>query len=401
MTEIDSAGAAMIGGGAALDWAHCIGPREECVAQARRALAEPTLYEYDQGLFWCGAGLVLLYAEEPDALSIWDQVFAEVYRGGSLFAALTTNLWGGYTEMRWGRLDDAWDRFMSASEQGMLWGAGQRVDHVPMAFIEQILIERGDLAGAREMLELTTEPLAAGHLAGNMWRRAEVEVLLAEGNLDAALASAEAMRDQIGRLDNPAAHPWRTLMAEVLDRKDRTDDAAELAREELELARAWGAPGPIGRALRVFGVAEREDGIEHLEEAVSVLEGSQARLEHAKALAALGTATRLARKPSDARDPLYRALDLAGVCGATALAERVRTELAATGARPRRGALSGAGSLTPAEKRVADMAAAGRTNREIAQELFVTPKTVEVHLSNSYRKLEIRGRRELAGALEG
>jgi len=67
--------------------------------------------------------------------------------------------------------------------------------------------------------------------------------------------------------------------------------------------------------------------------------------------------------------------------------------------RPRREALSGVDSLTPSERRVADLAAAGRTNRDVAQELFVTPKTVEVHLSNAYRKLGIRSRRELAGAL--
>jgi DNA-binding CsgD family transcriptional regulator len=67
--------------------------------------------------------------------------------------------------------------------------------------------------------------------------------------------------------------------------------------------------------------------------------------------------------------------------------------------RPRREALSGVDSLTPSERRVADLAAAGRTNRDVAQALFVTPKTVEVHLSNAYRKLGIRSRRELAGAL--
>ena len=108
---------------------------------------------------------------------------------------------------------------------------------------------------------------------------------------------------------------------------------------------------------------------------------------------------RLARRPTDAREPLRRALELATVCGAEPLAEHARTELHAAGVRPRREALSGVESLTPSERRVADLAAAGRTNRDVAQELFVTPKTVEVHLSNAYRKLGIRSRRELAGAL--
>ena len=128
-------------------------------------------------------------------------------------------------------------------------------------------------------------------------------------------------------------------------------------------------------------------------------EGTPERLELAKALAALGTAMRLARRPTDAREPLRRALELATVCGAEPLAEHARTELHAAGVRPRREALSGVESLTPSERRVADLAAAGRTNRDVAQELFVTPKTVEVHLSNAYRKLGIRSRRELAGAL--
>jgi DNA-binding CsgD family transcriptional regulator len=79
--------------------------------------------------------------------------------------------------------------------------------------------------------------------------------------------------------------------------------------------------------------------------------------------------------------------------------QRARAELLASGARPRRTALGGVASLTPSERRVADMAAAGQSNREIAQALFVTLKTVEVHLSNAYRKLEIRSRHELAGAL--
>jgi DNA-binding NarL/FixJ family response regulator len=130
-----------------------------------------------------------------------------------------------------------------------------------------------------------------------------------------------------------------------------------------------------------------------------VVEGSPAKLEHAKCLFALGSAVRRSRKPTDAREPLRQALELAFVCGAAGLAEEIRTELHATGVRPRTEALSGPASLTAKERKVATLAADGATNRDIAQELYVTPKTVEVHLTNAYRKLGIRSRRELAGAL--
>ena len=86
-------------------------------------------------------------------------------------------------------------------------------------------------------------------------------------------------------------------------------------------------------------------------------------------------------------------------CGATPLEERALTELRAAGARPRRRLVAGAGSLTPSERRIADLAAAGHLNREIADILVVTLATVEYHLRNAYRKLGIRSRRELATTL--
>jgi DNA-binding NarL/FixJ family response regulator len=92
---------------------------------------------------------------------------------------------------------------------------------------------------------------------------------------------------------------------------------------------------------------------------------------------------------------------LADRCGADGLAADVRAEIYATGARPRTAALQGAESLTVSERRVADLAADGRSNKEIAQTLYVTPKTVEVHLSAAYRKLSIRSRQQLAGVLTG
>ena len=197
---------------------------------------------------------------------------------------------------------------------------------------------------------------------------------------------------------NPAYARWRTCKAQAFDRLERRDEAIAFAEEELELARAWGAPGPVGTTLRILGTLRREDGLDDLRAAVEVLEGSAARLELAKALAALGSALRRFKAPSEAREPLRRALELASACAATGLVEHVRGELHATGARPRRDAASGPEALTPSERRVADLAAGGDTNRDIAQVLFVTPKTVEVHLSNAYRKLGIRSRRELEGS---
>jgi DNA-binding NarL/FixJ family response regulator len=114
---------------------------------------------------------------------------------------------------------------------------------------------------------------------------------------------------------------------------------------------------------------------------------------------AYGSALRHARRPTDAREPLRRALELASACEAPPLVEHVRSELQAAGVRPRTDALAGIGALTASERRVAELAREGQSNRDIAQSLYVTPKTVEVHLSNAYRKLGIRSRRELSGAL--
>jgi DNA-binding CsgD family transcriptional regulator len=130
-----------------------------------------------------------------------------------------------------------------------------------------------------------------------------------------------------------------------------------------------------------------------------VLRESPAKLEHAKARADLGAALRRANHRAQAREHLRHAVELATVCGATALAAGAERELLATGARPRRIAVSGIDSLTPSERRVAEMAAEGPTNREIAQALFVTQRTVEVHLTSIYRKLAINSRSQLAAAL--
>jgi DNA-binding NarL/FixJ family response regulator len=279
------------------------------------------------------------------------------------------------------------------------WGFGDVARMYTAGFHARALLERGGADEARAVL-MTTGPEAGENSEGSRyWRAARLALLVAEGRDAEAVDAYEEFERHHAHVRLPTAEHARSTVARALDRLGRRDEAIALAEAELADARRWGAPGTVGPALRALGLLRREDGVELLEESVAVLERSQARLELARSLAELGAALRRDRRPSDAREPLRRALELADACSADALVEHVRSELYATGARPRTTALGGVEALTASERRVAAFAADGQSNRDIAQALFVTPKTVEVHLSNAYRKLGIRSRRELAGAL--
>jgi DNA-binding NarL/FixJ family response regulator len=193
----------------------------------------------------------------------------------------------------------------------------------------------------------------------------------------------------------------RSGAALALLRLGERDRARELADAELADVRVLGTPRALGVAVRAAGLARGgADGLELLGESVAALRCSRALLERAHSLAELGAALRRAGQRAAAREPLAEALDLAARCGARPLAARARDELKATGARPRRAWRTGVEALTPSELRVARLAAGGRSNREIAHELYVTLKTIEGHLARAYAKLEIDGRGQLADALE-
>src|SRR4029450_8788073 len=140
-------------------------------------------------------------------------------------------------------------------------------------------------------------------------------------------------------------------------------------------------------------------GIGLLREAVEVLAGSEARLKYAYALVDLGAALRRENRRTEGRQPLRGGVGLAQRLGAFGLAGRANEEIAATGARPRKVLQTGLDALTTSERRVGQLAADGMTNKEIAQTLFVTIKTVEMHLSHAYRKLGINSRAQLDNAL--
>jgi DNA-binding CsgD family transcriptional regulator len=263
-------------------------------------------------------------------------------------------------------------------------------------------IEREELDSAQAAIAIDPEryaqridtamllPLAAGRLA------------LARGDAVGAVEHLRLASEGAGAafMRNNVPTEWRAWYAAALVGAGRRDEALVIVREGVEIARAWGAAWPLGAALRAAGTIKGgPEGLIDLREAESLLAGSPAELEHARLLVDLGAVLRRNGSLLDAREVLARAADLARRIGARALLTRASTELRAAGARPRRVALSGVEALTPAELRVVQEALAGRSNREIAQALFVTPKAVEFHLANAYRKLHIGSRAELPGAM--
>jgi len=212
--------------------------------------------------------------------------------------------------------------------------------------------------------------------------------------------------DECGRMTiaagyhSPTYMEWRHDKALVHLALGEDSEAQRIAAEDLELSSEFGGERETGMALRASGlVAGGERGLELLRKSVTVLETSQAALEHGRSRVELGAALRRAGQRTEAREELRRGLDLVSACGATAVARQAREELTTAGARPRRERLTGPDSLTASEVRVARMAADGRSNPEIAQALFVTRRTVEVHLTSVYRKLEIKSREGLPAAL--
>ena len=283
--------------------------------------------------------------------------------------------------------------------------SGDWISVMATAFMILALIDRGATGQARDMLDAA----GLGGQLGPTWQYTVAR--WARGCLHAAVGDhAAAVTDLLaaGELaerwgaHNPAMIPWRSDAALSLAALGDRREASRLCAQEIGIARQWGACRGLGIALRAAGVAEGGDrGIELLAEAVSVLRRSAARLELARALLDLGAAHRRGGTPTRARECLRESLDLAHALGGLALAGRARQELIAAGGRPRRDAISGPDALTPSELRVAQLAAAGQTNRQIAQALFVTQRTVESHLTSTYGKLGISSRPELPAALAG
>jgi DNA-binding CsgD family transcriptional regulator len=319
---------------------------------------------------------------------------------GAAADAAHCRAWGLYHQ---GEITESVSAAQTALDTPALWT--RSAPHGVRGALALAHIEQGRIDQASPALGLLDEAAAVADEDLPLLLDTRAQLRLAQKRPGEALVDAlEAGRrlQTVPGGSHPGIVAWRSTAALARLALDEPRGARELAEEELELARAAGLTRVTLRCLRVLGQAlTGRRRLELLAEAVALGTEAPVRLEYLRALVDLGAATRRANRRMAARDHLDQALALCHARGATALAQRAKSEIAAGGGRRRRPRVTGVGALTPSERRVAALAAKGHTTREIAAELFVTPKAVEFHLRHVYRKLEIPSTRaDLTRALQ-
>jgi DNA-binding CsgD family transcriptional regulator len=344
----------------------------------------------------------LITLDELDAASrVVQEMSDDAHRRGSVVGYAAASIYHAWIRAQRGSLIDGEAHLRSgvdlSREHGLTFW-------LPSAFQcgADILLERPSVDDMSQLVESLTLPASlAATISGAFVLAVRGRLRLARGQRPEAIADLRRAGEiALGaRVVNPLWLLWRSPLALALPR-EQLDGAMELVEDELALGRRSGLARCEGVALRTSGCLQGgQRGIELLKASLDVLERTQAVLERARTLVELGAALRRSNQRVAAREHLYAGLHLADGCGAERLAGRAEDELRASGARPRRRAVTGPGALTASEGRVARMAARGMTNREIAQSLFVTAKTVENQLGSAYRKLGVRSRDGLGRVL--
>jgi ATP/maltotriose-dependent transcriptional regulator MalT len=348
------------------------------------------------------AVLALLHAGRlVEANEIADAVVRDARERGAPLAYAEASMVRAVVQLTRGRVIDAAADAQTALD-GMRWHAEAQA---ALATLVNCMIERGQLAEAAEMIKRFEDRPAPVEVEGVI-----AYVHLARGRLHLALRDIDAARSDLlvaenalqeMRDANPSAFPWRSLAGVIAHLCGDNTRARALLDEEVGLARRYDVPIALGTALRYRALTESNDqALVTFQEAIAALENTEAKLQLAHAHSGLGRGLRRAGQRVDARHHLTIGLDLAHRCGATRLEAETRKELTAAGARPRRPAVSGVDSLTPTELRVAQLAAQGQSNRDIAEMIFVSRNTVAWHLRNVYRKLQIDSREQLPRLVE-
>ena len=321
-----------------------------------------------------------------------DEVELAARTQGSLASAVSAKAYRGWAAARLGDLSGA-EEILRPIVDTTLANGMLLAMITGLWWMVDVILERPTQDELTTLIESIELPEPFMDTAGAAW------VMLVRGRVRASHgAQAQAERDLraagsiFDRLHlGPTHDPWRSALALTLP-PDRGDEARALVDQELALATTTGRARARGIVLRAAGLLTGgADGVEILRESVAVLADSPARYEHARSLVELGQRARRSGRRSDAREPLEAGMELAHFCGAERLTGRARDELLAAGVRPRRTVRSGFAALTASERRIVRLAAQGRSNPEIAQALYVSLKTVETHLSNAYRKLDLSG----------
>jgi DNA-binding CsgD family transcriptional regulator len=377
-------------------------PGDRVRALAERATAvDPLVDPASHGVL---AGIVvqaLVCVDEIDAAEqVADAALEAAGRRGSLLAYASASYHRAIPRYHRGALTDALadlDQALTAAREG--WSGAEGWIGALQA---EAQLERGDLDAARAALDLaSTAPSES--LDEAIVLAARARVALAAHDPAAALTGAQAAGRQLAHgfgIDHPGLVPWSDTAAPAAAAVGDLELARRLAQAGLRRARRCGAPRAVALALRTAALLdEGEDGVQRLAEAEHLLERRPPSLAQAHVLVSHGAALRRAGQRTAAQPSLRRGLELADRMAAAPLAGTARDELRATGARPRRAAITGAEALTPTEQRVARLAAQGQTSAQIAQALFVTPRTIQTHLTHTYRKLDITSRRQLPDAL--
>jgi DNA-binding NarL/FixJ family response regulator len=383
----------------------CLPAAEARAALTRRLAALDVDRSVDDDLSLGWALLALDAADgTPEALDFVGRALAAARWRGDRRAVVYHLVMEGWMLYRLGRIHEALAAADEARAAAEAIGAGLDQSTFTLQAeslcLAHILVERDEpdealaLARAAAVDNPTAEYLATvRHVEG----RAE----LGRGRPAAALAQLEAAGAVLAGLDirNPIFNGWRVAAVPAALAAGREEAARAHAEALTSAADSLGVASLRVRALQARALLAGEtEARDLLDEALELAAAGPYRLDEASVLLQTGLCLTRADDADGAREPLRAALDLADRLGATATAASAREALVAAGGRPRRAALSGLASLSPAELRVARLAAEGMKNREIAEHLFVTLKTVEMHLSSTYGKLEVKGRPGLASA---
>jgi DNA-binding CsgD family transcriptional regulator len=367
------------------------------VALAAHAIETDVLVNHGRWQELACAWNCLVAADDPRVAQSLDAAVAAAHRNGAtnlLIGALTYRLlWS----VRRGELADAVTDGREGARLTDISNMRIARPHIG-PWLALALLEQGGIDEATAAMAWVDRRQPTVGSARHYYQLTLAQLLAAQGHHIEALGAAMTAGDDFASHNgsNPAVLPWRSQAALSLHALGDHRDAQQHAVSELALATEWGAPTAVGRAHRIAGLVHSgPTSLSHLQTAVTVLTGSHGRLELAKAQVDLGAALRRAGQRSAALRQLRDGAALAQRCGAGPVLRLAHAEIRTAGAKPRRDRTGGgSAALTESEHRVATLAAQGHANKFIAQQLYITTKTVEVHLGNVYRKLGTT-RREL------